>query len=525
MSILQENKMVDGKNHDLKYSHIIIGGGSAGSVLANRLSENPAFQILLLEAGEAFGEHNYPELLANSQIVAANGDSKYDWGYQSVPNDTGHVISIPRGKVLGGSSAINAAVAMRAIPKDFERFTAMGLEAWSWEHVLPYFKKLEKSNCDDEQWHGKSGYLPVNQLRLTDLSPMQSAFMKAAQMKNYELIYDFNAEKQYGVGAYAVNIIDGVRMNTGMTYLNQSVRQRFNLTIIDQVLADRILFENSKATSVLTADGRMFYAENIILSSGTYGSVAILQRSGIGPAEVLQPLGIPIIADLPVGKNFVDHPFYFNTYAADPIKIGRLSPITAVNLWTRSSSAPADDLDLHITAGHLFDSEQSPTKAGYVIGIALTTPNSRGSVKITSRNVETPPQIDLNFLATVEDRQRLLEGVKLSRELAITEPLIDLTVEELKPGPQAMEDQQIMTEIKQSLQTYNHPVASVPMGPKGSSAAVVDEWGNVYGLQGLRVVDASIFPTFISTGTNLTVIMAAEKIADEIKRVALRKEN
>ncbi|MCE7054226.1 GMC family oxidoreductase N-terminal domain-containing protein [Algoriphagus sp. AGSA1] len=512
------NNTTEGQDLHSEYSHIIIGGGSAGAVLASRLSENPAFHILLLEAGEAFTEDKYPELLSNSQIIAANGDSRYDWGYQSVPNDAGHVIPIPRGKVLGGSSAVNAAVALRAIPNDFKRFVDMGLKEWSWEHVLPYYKKLEKSNSGEEAWHGHTGYLPVNQLHQIDLSPMQAAFMEAAKSKKYEEIVDFNGEKQYGVGAYPVNIVNGSRMNTGMTYLNQSVRKRHNLTIMGNALADRVLFEDKKAIGVVLSDGRLFKGREIILSSGTYGTAAILQRSGLGPREVLQPMGIPVIADLPVGKNIQDHPFYFNTYASDPEKIGRLSPVTGVNLWTRSSFAGPDELDLHITAGHLFDSGLSPTNSGYVIGVALTNPNSRGYVKIISRDPETPPMIDLNFLSSQEDGQRLLEGVKLSRELARTPPLKDMTVMELTPGWDITDDNLMLASINQNLQTYNHPVGSAPMGPKESTNAVVDVWGKVFGVERLRVVDASIFPSFISSGPNVTVIMAAEKIADAVKR-------
>lgn len=523
MSTEKFNKTAKGKDSRREYTHIIIGGGSAGAVLASRLSENSAFDILLLEAGEAFSEDKYPELLSNSQILAANGDSRYDWGYQSVPNDVGHVIPIPRGKVLGGSSAVNAAVALRAIPNDFKRFADMGLKEWSWEHVLPYFKKLEKSNRSEEQWHGHTGYLPVNQLHQIDLSPMQTAFKEAAKSKKYEEIADFNGEKQYGVGAYPVNMVNGIRMNTGMTYLNQSVRQRQNLTIIDKALADRVLFEDKEAIGVELSDGRLFTGREIILSSGTYGTAAILQRSGIGPADLLQSMGIPVIADLPVGKNIVDHPFYFNTYASDPEKIGRLSPVAGVNLWTRSSFAEPEELDLHITAGHLFDSGESPTKAGYVIGVALTNPSSRGFVEITSRNPETPPMIDLNFLSSEEDGQRLLEGVKLSRELAQTTPLKEMTVMELAPGGEITDDNRIMKSIKENLQTYNHPVGSASMGPKESLNAVVDAWGKVYGVERLRVVDASIFPSFISSGPNVTVIMAGEKIADEIKREAIYK--
>jgi choline dehydrogenase len=211
------NKITEDQHYSADYSHIIIGGGSAGALLANRLSEDPSFHVLLLEAGAPFSQAEYPEVIANSQILGANGDNRYDWGYQTQPDDTGHSIHIARGKVLGGSSAVNGAVAVRGIPNDFKRWVDMGLPDWAWENVLPYYKKLEISNLDDERRHGHGGHFPVNQLRRSDLSPMQIAFMEAAKARNYEEITDFNGEKQYGVGAYPANIINGIRMNTGMT--------------------------------------------------------------------------------------------------------------------------------------------------------------------------------------------------------------------------------------------------------------------------------------------------------------------
>jgi len=471
---------------------------------------------LLLEAGAVYEPGNYPDLISNSNIVAANYDGRFDWGYNSIPGYVGHPVHAVHGKVLGGSSAINGAVAVRALPGDFKRWTDAGLKGWNWEDVLPYYKKMETSNVPNSKWHGYSGPLPITQMAKVDISTMQLAFINAAIENGFKEIDDFNAGEQHGVAPLPMNIVNGKRMNTGMTYLDDTVRKRANLTIVGGALVDKVLFNDTTAYGIQLSDGRQFKSDEVILSAGAYGSVQILLRSGIGPQKQLAELAIPLVAELPVGENLAEHPFYYNAYAADPNSIGRQIPVIAANVWTKSSFAKNGELDLHITATHLFPSNQSPTKVGFVFGVSRTNQKSRGTVKLASKDPNTVPIIDLNYLAEEEDRKGMLEGVKLARRLAASQNLNKLIVKELNPLD-AETDEQIIDSITKTVTTYGHPFATAPMGPLGSKNAVVDSQGNVYKVKGLRVVDASIFPDFVSAAPNPTVIMAAEKIADQIK--------
>lgn len=487
---------------------LVVGGGSAGAVLAARLSERPDRTVLLLEAGPAYAARAYPPVISSSDRLG--GDARHEWGYKSEPGFIGHPVGALRGKVLGGSSAINGAVAIRARDSDFRSWNLPG---WSYADLLPAFKRLEDSEGGATELHGQGGPLPVRQLRREDISPMQQAFVDAARAAGFAAVSDFDGPDPHGVGPYRMNVANGVRVNTGMAYLGHEVRARANLRIQGEALVDQLLFEGTRAVGVRLADGQLIRAREVVLSAGAYGSAAILLRSGIGPRADLADLGIPLRADLPVGQRLKDHPFYYNAYAARPELIGAQTPAIGAKLWTRSSLARPDELDLHITATHLFPHELSPTRVGFVLAVALTLPQSVGRLSLRSRDPLAAPRIDLNFLAEAGDRARLLEGIKLARKLGQGAPLAGLVHSELAPGPAAQDDAAITRSMLETLDTYHHPTSTVPMGRDGDAQAVLDLQCRVRGLQGLRVIDASIFPDTVSVATNITTIAVAEHAA------------
>ena len=486
---------------------VVVGGGSAGATLAARLSEDLSRHVLLLEAGPALTREEVPAELSNADTVAA---AAFDWGYTARGGASLPEMAVPRGRVLGGSSAVNAAVAIRARRTDIEAWRQHGVEGWSWEEVLETFKAMENTDTGDDAFHGRSGPLSIRQRTNVDLTPSLLGFIDAAVADGYKRVDDFNGDDPEGAGGYPVNVVEGVRQSSAAAYLTDEVRKRPNLTIIGGVVVDKVLFEGTTATGVIDSSGSVYAAKEVILSAGTYGSPAILLRSGIGPAGDLAELGVATIADLPIGQHLIDQPIFYNAYAlADGVT--QMTPATGALLWFRSILAADGELDLHISATHLLDGSYSPTGGAIVLAAAIVLPESVGSLRISSTDPNEQPLIDNNFLATERDQARMLEGVKLSRRLARGSVFGPLQAGELIPGD-AVGDDQLLEVVAANLATYAHPTSTVPMGGANDPRAVVDSRGAVRGLSNIRVVDASIIPEIPSTVTNLTTIMVAERI-------------
>ncbi len=492
---------------------LIVGGGAAGSVLGNRLSEDSSTRVLLLEAGPDYARtRDVPEDL----LDAEGFPSSHDWGYQSEPGVLGRSIPVARAKVIGGSTAHNGAAAGRGTPEDYDEWSRLGNPGWSFEQLLDDFRRLEDDPEGDARYHGRGGPVPIR--RYTDrLTPLHRSFIRTATASGFRRVEDVNGPDHIGVGVVARNVVDGVRQNSSMTYL-EPARQRPNLEIRGEAEVDRVVIEDGRAVGVMLVSGEQLYAKHVVLSAGVYGSPAILLRSGIGPADELTLLGIDLVSDVPgVGANLAEQPFYLAVFAADPAKLTERTP-PLQTMMTVAEPGSAGRPWLHVFPTTFAPGEMSPTGVAFEIDVGLLNPRSRGRVTLASRDPEVPPRIDLNLLADPWDVASMVEGIRLARRLVSTEPLASLHRGEVQPGDAVGDDADALTQaLKAGVVPYNHANGTVRMGPRSDPQAVVDASGAVRAVAGLSVADASIMPTPPSNVTALTTMAIAEKVARDLR--------
>jgi len=513
----------------VKYDTVIVGAGSAGSIVAARLSEDPDHSVLLLEAGPDYPdfEHLPDEVKFGYATATDIMTSDHNWQFLGKASDTAPPMLVPRGRVTGGSSAINGQVFLRGVPEDYDSWAAMGNDEWAFPNLIQYFRKVEADpDFPDDDFHSSEGAIIVRRFKPDEMRPDQTAFYEACREAGFADSPDHNAPDASGVGPVPMNNPNGIRFSTALGYLNPA-RHRLNLTIRPNCVTRKIIFEGKRAVGVeVESGGERFTVDagEVILSSGAIGSPHIMLLSGVGPADNLGEIGIPVIHELPgVGQNLRDHPMVFTTWQTKPdYPLDGFAPrVQTILRWTAEGSDVRNDLLIFMQS---YATDRNYRGVGDVppLGIrmlaSLELQLSAGELRLTSSDPDEQPSLDYRYLQYDEDLRRMREAVRLCVSLGQHEKFTDIIESRIEPTDDELSsDEKLDAYMLREATTGQHISGTCKMGPGSDKMAVVDQYGRVHGMENLRIVDASMMPDCIRANTNLSTMMIAERVSDFIR--------